>query len=98
MTAVINSDMEQKLLNLIKYHDKLMDIVINFDDNEITDINPKEIIIKLPKDEDRSFRTTIRVNDVVWKRFKCFCEKNIDFAQKDLISMALVEYLSKFDN
>lgn len=97
MTPVITKEMEHKLLNLIKYHDNIMDLVINFDDAQMTGINTTEIIVKLPKEEDRTFRTTIRVNDVVWNRFKEFCDKNIDFTQKDLLSMALVEYMNKFD-
>lgn len=98
MTGVIDKEKQYKLLNLIKYHDELINLVTNFGDVQMTDIKPKEIVIRLPKEEDKKFRTTIRVNDVVWKRFKMFCDNNNDFNQKDLLSMALHEYMNKIED
>ena len=39
------------------------------------------------------FRATIRVNNVVWENFSDFTNKHKEFTKRDLISMALKEYM-----
>ena len=43
-----------------------------------------------------NYRTTIRINNVVWENFKEFCVQNKMFTQRDLLSMALTEYVNKY--
>ncbi len=69
-----------------KQYDKMYDTT--------DDKKPWGITIELPIEGDKNFRTTIRVNDVVWKQFDEFCNKHSEFTKRDLISMAFREYIS----
>ena len=51
----------------------------------------KDIVIGLEDEEDT--RTTIRVNAGAWKKFESFTTKNSEYKKKDLLSMALLEYV-----
>lgn len=51
------------------------------------------IQINLPQSE--SFKTSIRVNKVVWEDYKMFMKKHSEFTNVDLISQALVEFMKK---
>lgn len=52
--------------------------------------------IHLPVDTDSNFKTSIRVNKVVWEMFKEFCSENKQFKQKELISQALLDIINKY--
>ena len=58
--------------------------------------NKQDIIIELPVEKRKDFKTSIRVNDIVWEQFKEFCKKNRNYTQKDIVSMALVEYMKNY--
>ena len=45
------------------------------------------------KDEEE-LRTTIRVNKRVWEKFERFSKENKEYKKKDLLSMALKEYIN----
>ena len=62
---------------------------------EVTN-NKDEIIVELPLDSTKEFKTSIRVNKVVWEEFKEFCKNNKNYTQKDLVSMAMLEYMNKY--
>lgn len=64
--------------------------------HEIINDNKDEIIVELPIDETKEFKTSIRVNKVVWEQFKEFCKNNKHYTQKDLVSMAMLEYMEKY--
>lgn len=51
----------------------------------------KDIVISLEDEEDT--RTTIRVNAGAWKKFESFTLKNSEYKKKNLLSMALLEYV-----
>ena len=51
----------------------------------------KDIVISLEDEEDT--RTTIRVNAGAWKKFESFTLKNSEYKKKDLLSMALLEFI-----
>lgn len=55
------------------------------------------IVIDLPKERSKDFRKTFRINDVVYNDFKRFCNQNQQFAIKDLLSLALKEFIEKYD-
>jgi len=82
--------MKSNLMELAKNYDKIMTL-INSDKN-MTD----GIIIELPVETKDNYRTTIRINNVVWENFKEFCVQNKMFTQRDLLSMALTEYVNKY--
>ena len=67
---------------------------------QITIVEVKEevnniIEIKLPVEEE-DYKTSIKVNKVVMEEFREFCKVNKDFTAKDLVSMAIVEYMDKY--
>ncbi|WP_297522697.1 hypothetical protein [uncultured Clostridium sp.] len=55
-------------------------------------IKNTEIEINLPK-EDEDYKTSIKVNKIVMEQFREFAKANKEFTPKDLISMAIVEYM-----
>ena len=57
--------------------------------------NSKFIEIRLPNEEE-SYKTSIRVNRVIMEQFREFCNIHKEFTSKDLLSMALVEYMEKY--
>lgn len=55
----------------------------------------KDIEITLPQREES--RTTIRVNSGAWEKFEGFANRHSEFKKKDLISMALLEYIKNHE-
>jgi len=82
--------MKSNLMELAKNYDKIMTLINN--DKSMND----DIMIELPVETEDNYRTTIRINNVVWENFKEFCVKNKMFTQRDLLSMALTEYVNKY--
>ena len=81
---------KSNLMELAKNYDKIM-ILIN-SDKSMND----GITIELPIETTDNYRTTVRINNVVWENFREFCVQNKMFTQRDLLSMALTEYLNKY--
>lgn len=89
------------LINLSNNYDKIIGLIEEYDkrydsksyskyDNEYDGIE-----IKLPVETIKDFRTSIRINNVVWEQFDLFAEKHKEFTKRDLLSMALSEYIKK---
>lgn len=97
-TLIINHNLESNIISLAEKHDKIIE-VLNWFENDKSRTNVIEVIqgikINLPPEENKEFRTTVRLNDVVWEMFKTFCTENKEFTQKDLHSMALIDYMEK---
>lgn len=86
---------QQKYLN--SNFDVLMEMIEAYKVNKNTVTTDKtEIIVELPLDESKEFKTSIRVNKVIWEQFKEFCKSNKNYTQKDLVSMAMLEYMKKY--
>ena len=49
--------------------------------NIVNGTDKTEIIIELPLDESKEFKTSIRVNKIVWEQFKEFCKNNKNYTQ-----------------
>lgn len=106
----LTSDQNKSLVNIIDKYDDLDFLLSNIDNIKLMlntfneqyakgyvstdDKNSWGIKIELPIEGDKNFRTTVRVNDVVWKQFDEFCSKHSEFTKRDLISMALREYIN----
>lgn len=56
-------------------------------------VQGKDIVVHLPHEDDKSYKISMRVNKTVMEQFKKFCDDNKSFTQKELISMALLEYI-----
>ncbi len=78
------------LMELAKNYDKIMTVLDS--DNDMN----YGIIIDIPVETKDNYRTTIRINNVVWENFKELCVQNKMFTQRDLLTMALTEYINKY--
>lgn len=84
---VKNYDMIKELLTWFKNKEYENDIIEVIQDNRI------EIDI----DTDETKRTTILVNKKIYDEFNEFCQKHKEYDKKDLISMALKEYIQNYN-
>ena len=86
---------KKEFIKLMSNFDVLMEIVTKYKDNKT--VPSENIELHLPEEDDKSYKTSLRVNKVVWEQFKEFCERHKSFSQKDLVSMALICYMKKYD-
>jgi hypothetical protein len=89
--VMFSHQIKNNLIELAKNYDKIMSLINS--DKGMND----GITIELPVETLDNFRTTIRVNNVAWGNFKEFCVENKMFTQRDLLSMALTEYMNKYN-
>jgi len=92
---LIDKPVMESLLELHKSRNKLMEIINWFEGYKSKTNVTNEIKINLPKEVNKNFRKTIRVNDNVWAKFSDFCKEHREFKEKDLLSQALLEYIKK---
>ena len=52
------------------------------------------IVIDLPEAKDK--RTTILINEQIYQQFNEFCDNHKEYSKKDLMAMALHEYINKY--
>jgi len=91
-TLVINKkEIQSKIIGLAENYDKILKIIEQYDKKY--DKEYDGIIVELPVETIKDFRTSIRVNNVVWEQFNEFVDGNKEFTKRDLISMALKEYI-----
>lgn len=93
--ALQNIDSEQ-LQNLLNSYQDIMDMLELFKQNKMLSDENKGIVIELPFDEDKQFKGTFRMNKIIYEQFKEFCKLHKEYTTKDLISMALKEYMEKY--
>ena len=89
----------KKILNEninIEFKENKIELNTNSKTTILSDEN-KNIKIELPYD-DEDYKTSIRVNKVIINEFRNFCEIHNNFTQKELLSMALLEYMEKYKN
>lgn len=79
---------------LMSNFDILMEMIEKY--KKSNEIPLSDIVVQLPYEEDKTYKTSIRIHKEVFEDFKLFCSKHKEFSQKDLISMALVEYMEKY--
>lgn len=92
-----NQDLAQ-LKTLINNYDVLLEMIEVYKTKVTGDapVDTKFITIELPFEEEKDYRKTYRVNKVIAKQFEEFCNEHKEFTVKDLISMALKEYMRKY--
>lgn len=100
MTIDIQQDLKNNIVNLANDYDKIQEVLKWFenrsDDESMTqviEVVNEGIKINLPKAE--IIRTTIRINEITWNKFKKFAEEHSEFNQQDLMAQALEEYINK---
>lgn len=95
-TLVIDKkEIQSKIIGLAENYDKILEIIRAYDKNNDAqyDKGSSDIIIHLPIETKTDFRATIRVNNIVWEQFSEFANAHKEFTKRDLISMALKEYI-----
>ena len=99
-TLVINQkEIQNKLIGLAQNYDKILKVIQEYDkkyDSKYDAQYDKEyagIVVELPIETKADFRATIRVNNVIWDNFSNFVNNHKEFTKRDLISMALKEYM-----
>lgn len=101
-TVVINKkDFDlSKITDLIDSYDDIKQVLDWFKnreyDNSIIEVVPNNKI-EINIDTKETKRTTILVNNKIYNDFNEFCNKHREFDKKDLLSMALKEYIQKYD-
>ena len=92
ITPVINQkEIQGKIIGLAQNYDKILKIIQEYDKKY--DKEYDGITIELPIETIRDFRTSIRVNNVIWEQFNEFTNNYKEFTKRDLLSMALKEYM-----
>lgn len=108
-TEVINKDLNiisdadidiKKVADLINDYDSIKEL-LNWFKNKEYDKNVIEVIqdnrIKIDIDTEETKRTTILINKKIYDDFNMFCQRHKEYDKKDLLSMALLEYMQKYD-
>lgn len=94
-TLVITDEkMKNNIIDLAKHYDKIMNIIQEYDNKY--DKEYDGMTIELPLETKKDFRTSIRINNVIWEQFNEFAEDHKEFTKRDLLSMALKEYMEKY--
>lgn len=55
--------------------------------------NKVDLKIEIPLETIQNYKTTVRVNNVVWERFNKYCKRKKYYSQKDHIARALLSYM-----
>lgn len=76
---------------LVEEYDTIENMIKWFKDKENT---IDRIVIDLPKAKDK--RTTILINEQIYQQFNEFCDNHKEYSKKDLMAMALHEYINKY--
>lgn len=95
-TLVINQkEIQNKLIGLAQNYDKILKIIQEYDQKYDVqyDKEYEGIFIELPIETKTDFRATVRVNNVIWEQFGEFANNHKEFTKRDLVSMALKEYM-----
>lgn len=95
-TLVINQkEIQNKLIGLAQNYDKILKIIQEYDQKYAAQYDKEYvgIVVELPIETKTDFRATIRVNNVIWDNFSNFANNHKEFTKRDLISMALKEYM-----
>lgn len=110
-TNIINYDNHTVVINKKDFDlSKITDLIDSYDDikqvldwfkNREYDNSIIEVVsnnkIEINIDTEETKRTTILVNNKIYNDFNEFCNKHREFDKKDLLSMALKEYIQKYD-
>lgn len=95
ITPVINQrEIQGKIIGLAQNYEKILKIIQEYDKKY--DKEYDGITIELPIETIKNFRATIRINNIIWEQFSEFANNNKEFTKRDLLSMALKEYIEKY--
>lgn len=98
-SVVIPKDIKENIISLASNYDRIMAMLNKHEgeyDKKYEDEYDNSIIIELPVETKKDYRATTRVNNVIWEQFGEFCNNNKEYTKRDLVSMALKEYMNKY--
>lgn len=98
-TNIFNSkDAKDKMLNILDKHDDIEEM-LNWYHNQknVIEVDLSELKIDSSKLTGEVKVTTVRLYSDVWDSFREFMLKYKELKSMDLISMALIEYIEKYD-
>lgn len=88
-----------KLTKALQEHIVLLETQVEGLKEEIKKLEDSVIVIDLMDDTDlNASPKSIRINFFVWDEWQEFCDKNDQYSKKQLVSMALKEYMEKHNN
>lgn len=96
--TIIIDNKDKENLNFIGENIELLkELVLYYKSNKESNTNNNGIVIDLidDKHKDNGKPKSVRVNYFVWEDWKDFTNEN-NFSSKDLVSMALKEYMNKY--
>lgn len=98
-----DNELKKKILRMAEQYDNIQDMLEWFrtKDRQVSSSQKTEVIevinqgiqINLPKVD--SIKTSIRVNNEVWREFGIFAENHSEFVKGDLLCQALREFMDK---
>ena len=96
-TEIINKSDKENLNFIGENIEILKEMLMYYKRNKESNTNSNGIVIDLidDKHKDNGKPKSVRVNYFIWEEWKEFTSKN-SFSSKDLISMALKEYMDKY--
>ena len=96
-TEIINKSDKENLNFIGENIEILKEMLMYYKRNKESNTNNNGIVIYLidDKHKDNGKPKSVRVNYFIWEEWKEFTSKN-SFSSKDLISMALKEYMDKY--
>lgn len=96
-TSIIDNTDKENLNFLGENIEILKELVLYYKCNKESNTNSNGIVIDLidDKHKDNGNPKSVRVNYFIWEEWKEFTSEN-NFSSKDLISMALKEYMNKY--
>ena len=97
ITEIINKSDKENLNFIGENIETLKGMLMYYKCNKESNTNNTGIVIDLidDKHKDNGKPKSVRVNYFIWEEWKEFTSKN-SFSSKDLISMALKEYMDKY--
>ncbi|WP_282804614.1 hypothetical protein [Clostridium tetani] len=93
--VLTNLEVKEKLINIIDNYDNI-EKMLKWFENQKNIVEVEEINIDTDKLIGTVKTTTVRLYDKVWEDFRKFMKDYPEYKSMDLVSMALVEYMSKY--
>ncbi len=95
--SLLNKDQEQSLNFINENIQELQEMILYYKRNKECNTNNKGIVIDLIDDKniDNGKPVSVRVNKHIWREWQEFT-KDINYSSKELISMALKNFMEKY--
>lgn len=86
-----NVSENKEIIEMLKWYKSVKD------KNEIIESETKVIKINTGELEEQAITRGIKIYPTIFNKFKNFCTNNKEYKMQDLISMALLEYINRYE-